>query len=86
MLKYINIKPATRDGKVIGYELNPGSDSRLFINSGLKSGDIAVEINGKDLTNNAQAMQVMGELQNMTEVSIVIDRNGSRESINLDLK
>lgn len=86
LLKYINIKPATRDGRVIGYELNPGSDSRLFINSGLKSGDIAVEINGKDLTNNAQAMQVMGELQNMTEVSIVIDRNGSRESINLDLK
>lgn len=86
LLKYINIKPSMKDGKVIGYELNPGTDNRLFINSGLKGGDIAVEINGRDLTNNAEAMQVMGELQNMTEVSLVIDRNGSRETINLDLK
>ncbi len=86
LLNYLNIKPAMADGKMIGYELNPGNDNKLFINSGLRAGDIAVEINGRDLTNNAEAMKVIGELQNATELNIVIDRNGSKENIFLDLK
>ncbi len=75
-----------KDGKPIGYELNPGTESKLFINSGLKPGDIAVEMNGYDLTDTTQAMQVMGQLQDMTEVTLVVDRNGDRQTINLDLK
>src|SRR5574344_1010316 len=86
LFNYLSIKPAMNSGKTIGYELNPGNDRRLFINAGLKEGDIAVEINGYDLTDNAQAMQAMGELQNMTEITLVVDRNGSRETISLDLK
>lgn len=86
LFNYLSIKPAIQDGKTIGYELNPGTDNRMFINAGLKEGDIAVEINGYDLRNSAQAMQAMGDLQNMTEITLVVDRNGSRETISLDLK
>ena len=45
-----------------------------------------MEINGKDLTDSAQAMAVMGELQNMTQINIVVDRNGSKETIVLDIQ
>ena len=86
LFNYINISPAQKDGKIIGYELNPGSEGKLFIDAGLKAGDIAVEINGKDLTDSAQAMAVMGELQNMTQINIVVDRNGSKETIVLDIQ
>ena len=86
LFNYINIKPSQKDGKIVGYELNPGSEGKLFIDAGLKAGDIAVEINGRDLTDNEQAMGVMGELQNMTQINIVVDRNGSRETIVLDIQ
>lgn len=86
LFNYINIAPAQEDGKIIGYELNPGAESKLFIDAGLKAGDIAVEINGKDLTDSQQAMAVMGELQNMTQINIVVNRNGSRETIVLDIQ
>lgn len=86
LFNYLSIKPAIRDGKTIGYELNPGKEEKLFIDAGLRAGDIAVEINGRDLTNNAEAMAAMGELQQATSISLVVDRNGSRETINLDLQ
>ncbi len=86
LFDYVSIKPAMRDGKTVGYELNPGKNNKLFIDAGLKAGDIAVDINGHDLTDNAQAMQLMGELQNLTSLTIVVDRDGAKETINLNLQ
>lgn len=86
LFNYINIKPAIENGKTIGYELTPGSDDKLFINAGLQAGDVAVEINGMDLTDNVQAMAAMAQLQEATSITLVIERNGSRETITLDLQ
>lgn len=86
LFNYISINPKIENGKTIGYELNPGTDDRLFINAGLRAGDIALEINGMDLTNNAQAMAALSSLQDATSITLVIDRNGSRETITLDLQ
>ncbi|MGN1394531.1 MAG: type II secretion system protein GspC [Succinivibrionaceae bacterium] len=86
LFNMLKISPYMKDGKIVGYELNPGEDTRLFINSGLKEGDIAVEINGHDLSNDAEAMKIMGQIQNLTKIEIVVERNGDRETINLDLE
>ena len=58
----------------------------MFINAGLQAGDVAVEINGMDLTDNVQAMAAMAQLQEATSITLVIERNGSRETITLDLQ
>ncbi len=84
LFNYINIKPAMEKGKIVGYELTPGPEGKLFIDAGLRSGDIAVEINGYDLTDNGQAMAVMGELQNMTRINVVVRRDGGLETVVLE--
>lgn len=85
LFNMIQINPYIRDGKIVGYELKPGNDTRLFINSGLRDGDIAVEINGHDLRNDSEAMSIMGQIQNLTKIDIVVERNGDRETISLNL-
>ena len=85
LFKYLSIKPAMKDGKPAGYELNPGSEGKMFLDAGLKPGDIAVEMNGYDLTDTNQAMQVMGQIQDMTEITLVVDRNGDRQTVTLNL-
>lgn len=86
IFKYISIKPATKNGKTIGYELNPGEESKVFYDAGLQNGDIAVEMNGYDLTNTFQAMKLMGEFQNLKKIDIVVLRDETRRNITLDLE
>ena len=42
-------------------------------------------MNGYDLTDTNQAMQVMGQIQDMTEITLVVDRNGDRQTVTLNL-
>ena len=45
---YLRISPKRNDGKIIGYTLRPGKKPEFFKLSGLKAGDVAVEMNGYD--------------------------------------
>ena len=62
--------------KIKGYRLNPGRDRSLFEQSGLKRNDLAVSINGYDLTDFGESIKVMNELKNMTDISITVERDG----------
>ena len=78
---YIRISPVRRDGSLAGYRLRPGKDPSLFKKTGLKSGDMAVEINGYDLKDMQQAMTVLRELRQMTEASIVVERGDQQVEV-----
>lgn len=78
---YIRISPHRVGGKTVGYRLMPGKDPEFFKDSGLKPGDIAKEINGKDLSDSRQAGQAMMELRKAQEISLVIDRKGQLTDI-----
>jgi general secretion pathway protein C len=58
----------------------------VFYDAGLQNGDIAVEMNGYDLTNTFQAMKLMGEFQNLKKIDIVVLRDETRRNITLDLE
>ena len=74
---YISITPVRLQGnKIKGYRLNPGRDRSLFEQSGLKRNDLAVSINGYDLTDFGESIKVMNELKNMTDISITVERDG----------
>jgi len=73
---YIRISPYRKDGKVAGYRIKPGKDSSLFKQAGLKSNDLAIELNGIDLTDTQQAFSLMKEFPTMTEISLTVERNG----------
>jgi len=73
---YIRISPVRENGKVKGYRVKPGKDRALFEQAGLKSGDLAVELNGIDLTDTQQAFTLMKEFPTMTDMTLSVERGG----------
>ena len=73
---YLRISPHRAGGEIIGYRLMPGRDAEFFKASGLKAGDIAVQMNGYDLTSPLDAAQAMQGLKTETEVSLWVNRAG----------
>lgn len=83
---YIAITPVRAgQNKIKGYRLNPGRDPGLFSQSGLKRNDLAISINGYDLTNFSESVKVMNELKNMTDISITVERDGQLVDIQFGL-
>jgi general secretion pathway protein C len=78
---YLKISPKRKDGKVIGYRLMPGKKAKFFQDAGLKSGDVAIQMNGYDLTAPSEAAQALSALKQDKEVSLLIDRNGDLTEI-----
>lgn len=85
MSDYLRISPKRKGGDIIGYSLRPGKKPEFFELSGLKSGDVAVEMNGYDLTATTQAMQAMVEMKEARDISLLIDRQGSLTEILISL-
>jgi len=76
IIDHISITPVRKNNKVKGYRLNPGRNPSLFRASGLKHNDLAVSINGYDLTDFSESIQVMNDLKTMTDMSLVVERDG----------
>ena len=81
----IRIRPHKEQGELKGYRLSPGKDAALFKQVGLKRNDLAVSINGNDLTDMQQALAVMAELKTMTEATITVERQNELIDIILAL-
>ena len=73
---YLAISPVKKDGELAGYRLNAGKDRNLFAEAGFKANDLAKSINGYDLTDMGQALEVMGLLPEMTDVALMVEREG----------
>ncbi len=82
---YIRISPYRRDGSIVGYRLRPGRDRTLFEQAGLENNDLAIELNGVDLTDTQQAFSLMKDFPTMTEISLTVDRNGQLHELYLSI-
>ena len=79
----VAISPVKKDGKLRGYRVTPGRNPQQFSRLGLKPNDVAIAINGYDLTSTSEAMKVMSQLPSMKQLSITIERDGQRFEIDL---
>ncbi len=78
---YLKVSPKRDNGKITGYRLMPGKDPTFFQSAGLKTGDVAVQMNGFDLTEPREAAQAIKSLREQREVSLLLDRNGDMTEI-----
>jgi len=83
---YLRISPKRKSGQIVGYSLRPGKNPEFFKLAGLKNGDIAVQMNGFDLVEPAQAMQAMAEMKKARDISLLVDRQGSLTEILVSLE
>ncbi|QYK01239.1 type II secretion system protein GspC [Shewanella psychrotolerans] len=82
---YLAISPVNSNGELQGYRLNPGKDRELFQQAGFKANDLAKSINGYDLTEMSQALEVMAQLPELTEISLMVEREGQLVEIMFSL-
>lgn len=82
---YIKFSPVRDNGELKGFRLKPGKQREVFKATGLKSGDLAVGLNGYDLTDMSQTADVMQELKTMESLSITVDREGQLYELLLEL-
>ena len=85
LMEHIAIEPFEQNGKLKGYRINPGSDPALFQSAGLQQGDIALAINGYDLTSFTDSMQLMASLPSLKQASLSVERQGRVYQIEFSL-
>lgn len=82
---FIKVSPIRQNGDLLGYRVNPGSDTGLFAATGLRNNDVVTEINGLDLTDIGQAMEAMRVMRTAKEMQITVKRDGIEEALYLKL-
>ncbi len=85
MTKLASVQPVMEGGEMQGYRLTPGSNRRLFFQTGLRSGDLVTQVNGIPLTNAAQLPQVMQALTKESRFEVHIIRNGTPSVLQIDV-
>ncbi|MDF0534578.1 type II secretion system protein GspC [Shewanella yunxiaonensis] len=82
---YLAISPVQQDGQMLGYRINPGKNPELFQKAGFKANDLAKAINGYDLTEMSQALDIMGQLSDLTDITVTVERDGQLVEIMFSL-
>ncbi|MGR5503403.1 type II secretion system protein GspC [Vibrio sp. DNB22_10_4] len=81
IFQYVRLSQVKRDGKVAGYRVSPGRDPELFNSVGLQNGDIAIALNGADLTDPAAMGQIYQSITDLTELNLIVERDGQQHDI-----
>ncbi len=85
LFTYIRLSQVKKDGQLMGYRVNPGKDRALFDSIGLKPNDLAVSLNGKDLTDPAVMASLWSELSSISAFSLTVERDGQLHQVDIDL-
>ncbi|EGQ9096531.1 type II secretion system protein GspC [Vibrio alginolyticus] len=85
VFKYITISPVKKDGDIVGYRVSPGRDAALFNDVGLQPGDIAVQLNGFDLSDPSSSVQLMQVMSDPQELNLTVERDGQQYDIYIQL-
>nr|WP_256473728.1 type II secretion system protein GspC [Aliidiomarina quisquiliarum] len=83
ILEVISISPQQGENGLVGYRLAPKANEAMFREFGLRPGDLAVAINGYDLTNMAEALELMTQLEGLTQAQVRILRDGEYVDIEI---
>ncbi|MGC9420966.1 type II secretion system protein GspC [Vibrio sp.] len=81
VFKYVALSQVKQDDNIIGYRVSPGKDSALFQAVGLQAGDIAIQLNGLDLTDPSVMTQVFQSMSDLTELNLTVERDGQPHDI-----
>ena len=82
---YVRISPVRRNNELAGYRVNPGRKPALFKEVGLQPNDLAVALNGIDLTNKSEAFGALKQLKAANDIELTVERNNQLHTVYLTL-
>ncbi|WP_062263129.1 type II secretion system protein GspC [Endozoicomonas arenosclerae] len=82
---FVQFTTVQKDGQLVGYQLTPGKFPEVFRQSGLKPNDVALSINGYDLSDSNDTMKLLQEVNQLAQISMTIERDGRLYEIEVKL-
>lgn len=82
---YLVLKPIIEKGQLEGYNINPRDASAFYRHSGLEKGDVAIEVNSVDMTQETQAKNILANWSKMKEAEVVVRRHAHLENIRVNV-
>ncbi len=84
LARFFSATPVMDNGRVIGYELKPGRDPRLFKLLALQSGDVVLSVNGQSLAD-LPTVELMKLMETTQSFELLVQRNDTILSKRLDI-
>jgi general secretion pathway protein C len=81
----IQVTPAQANGELVGYRLAPGIKLKEFVQLGFKENDIVTTVNGIALNDMRNLPQLYSLMNEATEVSFSLLRNGQPQTLQISL-
>jgi len=81
----IRPQPFMPNGQLKGYRVFPGRNRQQFIALGLRPGDLVTSVNGMQLNNPAQGMEIFRSLGDSSQISVTVERAGKQQELTLDI-
>jgi general secretion pathway protein C len=86
LMKQIRIRPNFKNGKPDGFRLTGIRPNSIFYKMGLKSGDIIMGVDGKDIESVDDALKFYQSLQSSSKVQLQIKRRGRLKNIDYHIE
>ncbi|WP_353661203.1 PDZ domain-containing protein [Hydrogenimonas sp. SS33] len=74
IFKYIAIRPIYRNNRIIGYGITQVKKGSVFDKMGLRKRDIIQKVNGKPVTNEAEAFKYFNNIGELSSLTLTIKR------------
>ena len=82
---YLVLKPIIEKGRLEGYRINARNASAFYSQSGLEKGDVAVQVNSVDMTDEAKAKSIIANWSKMKEAEVIVRRHAHLENIRINV-
>ncbi|HUV77931.1 MAG TPA: type II secretion system protein GspC [Desulfobacterales bacterium] len=86
LMKQVRIQPHFQDGKPDGLRLTGVRPNSIFYKMGLKSGDIIVGVDGKNIESVDDALKFYQSLQSASKVQLQLKRRGRPKTIDYNIE
>ncbi len=77
--------PYLRHGKTAGLRISRISPGSFYEKIGLQNGDVIIQINNRNLDNPSGFLKLYQELKNKRYISVVLYRQGQKQTLNYDI-
>lgn len=86
LLTDARLLPVIKDGKQEGFRISEVVPDGIYHSLGMQNGDTLLKINGLEISNPEVAIQAMSALKGMDSIDLDIVRDGTRMSLNYQIK
>lgn len=78
--------PNIVDGKIKGFSIFSIKPGSVYEKLGIRNGDIIMRVNGVDLDSPAKALEFYGTIASASEITLDLERGGSKKTVNYTVR